>query len=121
MAAARSHGAMPYLVEGFIEVNEAVRRGHSVMIIREEAEVADGVRIFDSDTAVSGRALTGTPPITVSPASTQMVTVVSFDTATARFVLRDSRSAAGSTELTPKRLERYLADPSRQVGVALGA
>lgn len=121
MVAARSRGAMPYLVEGFLEVNEAVRRGHAVMIVREEAEVADGVRIFDPGMAAAGRTSSGSEPTTEDSAATRMVTVLRFDPGTARFVLRDAQSEGAPTELTPKRLERYLADPSRRVGVALGA
>ena len=38
---ARAHGAMPYVVEGYVEIDEAVRRGHSVLLKREPAEIAD--------------------------------------------------------------------------------
>jgi hypothetical protein len=114
--AARSHGAYPYVVEGFIEITEAVRRGHAVLIRREEAEVADGVRVFEErergPIEQAGFAVASSDPV---------ATILSFNARTARFVIQDPRSAVGSVELTPKRLQAYLAADGREVGVALGA
>ena len=55
---ARAHGALPYVVEGFTEITDAVRRGHAVLVRREEAEVAEGVTVFDAGaTPDDGRVL----------------------------------------------------------------
>jgi hypothetical protein len=120
LRSARLHGAMPYVVEGFQEINDAVRRGHSVLLRRERCEVAQGVVVFDDDHAAAART---TMPIAQPrrEPSTPLVTVVSFDTATARFVLQDAVGAAGAIQLTPRRLQQYLSDPDRMTGVALGA
>lgn len=103
---ARAEGSMPYLVEGYPEINEAVRRGHAVLLRREPCDVTDTVRIFD------------TRPDNDPDA---VVTVLRFNVRTARYVISDPASTVGSLELTSKRLERYLADPRRSVGIALGA
>ena len=116
---ARAHGALPYVVEGFTEITDAVRRGHAVLVRREQVEVADGVTVFDA----------GATPVTgaFSPVSEQtkaappIVAILRFDVGTARFVLQDAGSPAGAVQLTPKRLARYLDSPDRSVGVALGA
>ncbi len=116
---ARAHGALPYVVEGFTEITDAVRRGHAVLVRREQVEVADGVTVFDA----------GATPVTgaFSPASEKMkaappiVAILRFDVGTARFVLQDGGSPAGAVQLTPKRLARYLDSPDRSVGVALGS
>jgi hypothetical protein len=113
---ARAHGARPYVVEGFAEITDAVRRGHAVLVRREPAEVADGITIFDA----------GATPVTGSfgPVADQpppVVAILRFDVGTARFVLQDAASPAGAVQLTPRRLARYLDAPDRSVGVALGA
>ncbi|MCW2927476.1 MAG: hypothetical protein JWM86_1444 [Thermoleophilia bacterium] len=116
---ARAHGAMPYVVEGFTEITEAVRRGHAVLVRREQAEVAEGITVFQA----------GATPMTgaFSPVSDRtreappIVAILRFDVGTARFVLQDAGSPAGAVQLTPKRLARYLDAPDRSVGVALGA
>jgi hypothetical protein len=135
---ARAQGAMPYVVEGYLEINEAVRRGHSVLLKREPATVADGVRVFDDIDAghsgVAGWSIEQSAPAPdeavriVDPAGfvprpngDRVVTVLTFNVRTARFVVTDASSAVGSIELTPKRLQRYVQDPTRAVGVALGA
>jgi hypothetical protein len=100
------------VVEGFSEVSEAVRRGHPVLLRREQATVAEGVTVF----AAAGA--TATWPGGQGPVDT--VTVQAFDVRTARFVVRDGASLVGELELTPRRLAAYLADPERAVGVALG-
>ncbi|MBC7643788.1 MAG: hypothetical protein H7123_01590 [Thermoleophilia bacterium] len=116
LLAARAHGRMPYLVDGFVEVTEAVRRGHAVVLQRVEQEVAEGVTVFARriDGPVSG-------PAPIRAGNAELVTVVRFDPVSARYVLTDAASTVGSLELTPKRLQRYLADPARATGVALGA
>lgn len=102
---ARLHGAMPYVVEGFMEVTEAVRRGHPVVVRKERAEVADGHYVFDD----------------VAPADDEaVVTITRFDLGTARFVVQDPESAMGGVQLTPRRLQEYMSSPGRSVGVALG-
>src|SRR4051812_6836035 len=55
-ASARAHGARPYVVEGFTEISDAVRRGHAVVVRRQAAEVADGISVFDQpvSTAMTG-------------------------------------------------------------------
>jgi hypothetical protein len=116
---ARAHGALPYVVEGFTEITDAVRRGHAVLVRREQAEVAEGITVFDA----------GSTPVTgaFSPVSEQtqaappIVAILRFDAGSARFVLQDAASPAGAVQLTPKRLARYLDAPDRSVGVALGA
>jgi hypothetical protein len=113
---ARAHGARPYVVEGFAEITEAVRRGHAVLVRREQAEVADGMTIFEA----------GSTPMTgaFGPAATDrapIVAILRFDIGSARFVLQDAASPAGAVQLTPRRLARYLDAPDRSVGVALGA
>lgn len=107
---------MPYVVEGFTEITDAVRRGHAVLVRRERVEVADGVTVFeDGSTAMTG-------PFTPLPeGGTPVVAILRFDVGSARFVLQDASSPAGAVQLTPKRLQRYLAAPDRSVGVALGA
>jgi hypothetical protein len=118
-ATASAQGQLPYVVEGFTEVSEAVRRGHPVLLRREPATVAEGITVFEPSTrhgsdagAASSVAFAGAPGDTV--------TVQSFDVRTARFVVRDATSVVGELELTPRRLAAYLADPDRAVGVALG-
>jgi hypothetical protein len=116
---ARAHGARPYVVEGFTEITDAVRRGHAVLVRREQAEVADGVTVFDADsTPVTGAF---SPVSERTKAQPPVVAILRFDVGTARFVLQDAASPAGAVQLTPKRLARYLDAPDRQVGVALGA
>lgn len=121
---ARAQGALPYVVEGYVEINEAVRRGHAVLLKRERAQVADGVIVFDDLSADAGSSPATTPPplAAMEPAVLRpLVTVASFDVRSARYVLQDGASAVGSIQLTPKRLARYVAEPRRAVGVALGA
>lgn len=116
---ARAHGARPYVVEGFTEITDAVRRGHAVLVRREEAEVAEGVRVFAADsTPVTGAFA---PVSERTKAAEPIVAILRFDVGTARFVLQDAASPAGAVQLTPKRLARYLDAPDRSVGVALGA
>lgn len=115
---ARAHGAMPYVVEGFQEISDAVRRGHAVLVRREAAEVAEGVTVFDSDTEGMG---TISPMAAATASPPAIVAILRFDFASARFVLQDAGSASGAVQLTPRRLARYLESPSRSVGVALGA
>lgn len=144
MRAAGAQGALPYLVEGFTEINEAVRRGHAVLLKREAAEVADGITVFadapgtaldapgtapdmrDGSLILARRDLQ--PPIGADPVGyfrrlggSLLVTISRFDVRTARFVVQDGASAIGAIELTPKRLARYVSEPRRAVGVALGA
>ena len=119
---ARAHGAMPYVVEGYTEISEAVRRGHSVLLRRQRCEVAEGIVVFDEVGAADIRsALPMSGAARAQQPSTPLVTVVSSDAGTARFVPRDAVGATDSVQLTPRRLERYLSDPERHVGVALGA
>lgn len=121
---ARAQGAMPYVVEGFVEIYEAVRRGHAVMLKREECVVAEGVTVFaDSPAAPADDDALAADPIGWFRrlGSAMVVTVARFDPRTARFVLQDTASVVGSLELTPKRLQRYVDSPGRAVGVALGA
>ena len=113
---ARAHGAYPYIVEGFMEITEAVRRGHSVLIRREAAEVADGVEVF-ATSEPGPLEQVGLP----APAGEPIATILSFNMRTARFVIQDPQSIVGSVELTPKRLQRYLAAEGRDIGVALGS
>jgi hypothetical protein len=113
---ARAHGAYPYVVEGFLEITEAVRRGHSVLIRREAAEVADGISIFE-ETVDPGTA----EPSILGAAIEPVATILTFDVRVARFVIQDPRSVVGSVQLTPKRLQQYLDAPGRQQGIALGA
>jgi hypothetical protein len=116
---ARAHGALPYVVEGFTEITDAVRRGHAVLVRREQVEVADGVTVFD----VGATPVTGafSPVSERTKAAPPIVAILRFDVGTARFVLQDAGSPAGAVQLTPKRLARYLDSPDRSVGVALGA
>ncbi|MCW2962647.1 MAG: hypothetical protein JWM90_3034 [Thermoleophilia bacterium] len=114
---ARAHGARPYMVEGFTEITDAVRRGHAVLVRREQVEVADGITVFEGGTTpVTGPfakvAATEAPPI---------VAILRFDFGSARFVLQDAASPTGGVQLTPRRLARYLEDDRRSTGVALGA
>lgn len=114
---ARAHGAAPYVVEGFTDITDAVRRGHAVLVRREQVEVADGVTVFEAgSTPATGpfaaRSTSGAEPI---------VAILRFDVGTARFVLQDAGSATGAVHLTPRRLATYLDSPDRSVGVALGA
>jgi hypothetical protein len=116
---ARAHGALPYVVEGFTEITDAVRRGHAVLVRREEAEVAEGITVFDAGaTPVTGAF---SPVSERTQAAPPIVAILRFDAGTARFVLQDAGSPAGAVQLTPKRLARYLDAPDRSVGVALGA
>ena len=105
------------MVEGFTDITDAVRRGHAVLVRREQVEVADGVTVFDEDsTPVTG-------PFAARPADARepVVAILRFDVGTARFILQDAGSAAGAVHLTPRRLATYLDSPDRSVGVALGA
>ena len=114
---ARAHGALPYVVEGFSEITDAVRRGHAVLVRREQVEVADGVTVFEEGTTpVSG-------PFAPVPrdAAPPVVAILRFDIGTARFVLQDAATPTGAVQLTPRRLAVYLDAPDRSVGVALGA
>jgi len=114
---ARAHGALPYVVEGFTEITEAVRRGHAVLVRRERVEVAEGVTVFEKGaTPVTGPFAT-VPLRDANP----VIAILKFDVGTARFVLQDANSPAGAVQLTPKRLATYLDSPDRSVGVALGA
>jgi len=113
---ARAHGALPYVVEGFSEITDAVRRGHAVLVRREQVEVADGVTVFDRQ-ASSAFA----PAQVAQAAENPVVAILRFDVGTARFVLQDAGSPVGAVQLTPKRLARYLDSPDRSTGVALGA
>ena len=116
---ARAHGALPYVVEGFTEITDAVRRGHAVLVRREEVEVADGMTVFRADaTPVTGAFTKLADPTTQAP---PVVAILRFDLGSARFILQDAASPAGGVQLTPKRLARYLDAPDRSVGVALGA
>lgn len=115
---ARAHGARPYVVEGFSEITDAVRRGHAVLVRREHAEVAEGITIFDEgSTPVTG----AFGPVRDAADAPPIVAILRFDVGTARFVLQDAASPAGAVQLTPRRLARYLDAPDRSVGVALGA
>ncbi len=116
---ARAHGAMPYVVEGFTEITDAVRRGHAVLVRREEVEVADGVTVFDA----GATPMTGpfSPVSERTSAAPPIVAILRFDVGSARFVLQDAGTPTGAVQLTPKRLARYLDSPDRSVGVALGA
>ncbi len=118
---ARAHGALPYVVEGYGEISDAVRRGHAVLLRRERCEVADNVVVFDEPPASGVHVSVPIARPDRKAPSTPLVTVVNFDPLTARFVLRDAVGATGSIQLTPRRLQRYLDDPARMVGVALGA
>ncbi len=114
---ARAHGARPYVVEGFSEISDAVRRGHAVLVRREQAEVADGVTIFEP----GATPVTGAFGPSAATDAAPIVAILRFDVGTARFVLQDAASPAGAVQLTPRRLARYLESPGRSVGVALGA
>jgi hypothetical protein len=119
-ANARAHGAYPYVVEGFMEVVEAVRRGHSVLVRRVSAEVAEGVRVFD--TPPRGPGIPGSPMEALCASGDgEVVTILRFDVSTARFELRDAGGGGEAIQLTPKRLQRYLSQPDCGMGVALGA
>ena len=113
---ARAHGASPYVVEGFTDITDAVKRGHAVLVRRQRVEVAEGVTVFDSEaTPVMG-------PFAAQPKQTEpIVAILRFDVGTARFVLQDAHSAVGAVQLTPRRLATYLDDPERSIGIALGA
>lgn len=111
---ASENGAFPYVVEGFAEVSEAVRRGHAVVLPREACKVADGISVFE-DRSESGASAFGG-----AGGHPDLVTVSKFEVRTARFLVTDPYSAVGSIELTPKRLQRYMLDERRAVGVALG-
>lgn len=102
---ARTQGSLPYLVEGYPEVMEAVRRGHAVLVRRVPCQVTETIAIFDDQYSTDDA----------------VVTVIRFDVRTARYVVTDPYTAVGALELTPKRLERYLDHPQRSIGVALGA
>lgn len=120
---ARAQGALPYVVEGFVEIYEAVRRGHAVLLKREPCAVADGVTVFDAGSGAGDdgdRVVLDPAGWFRRPGGSDVVTVSRFDVRTARFVVQDPASAVGSIELTPKRLQRYVADPGRAVGIALG-
>lgn len=117
-ANARAHGAMPYVVDGFTEITDAVRRGHAVLIRRERAEVADGMTIFDDSSAPMTGAFS---QVAREDVRTPVVAILRFDLGSARFVLQDPASPIGAVQLTPRRLARYLESPDRCTGVALGA
>jgi hypothetical protein len=119
LAVTRAHGAWSYKVEGFFDITDAVRRGHPVLVRREAAEVAEGVRVFDRPAGAAKP--TGPLSWLADEHPDEVVTLVRFDVGTARFVLQDVGSAAGEVALTPRRLQKYLDDPARSVGVALGA
>lgn len=124
-ATARTHGAMPYVVEGFVEISEAVRRGHAVLVRRMPAQVADGVTIFERaprPVRLAGSLHPADAP-DASSSDDAVVAILRFNTGTARFVLQDADGSLpmGGIELTPRRLQRYLDDPERSLGVALGA
>lgn len=110
---ARQQGAFPYVVEGFAEVSEAVRRGHAVMLRRETCTVAEGITVFSERSSAGAAGF-------AAATDQDLVTVSKFEVRTARFLVNDPYSATGSIELTPKRLQRYLLDDQRAVGVALG-
>ncbi|MCW2924419.1 MAG: hypothetical protein JWM98_1823 [Thermoleophilia bacterium] len=116
---ARAHGALPYVVEGFQEISDAVRRGHAVLVRREQVEVSEGMTVFaDGATPVTGAF---SPISERTKAAPPIVAILRFDVSTARFVLQDAGTPAGAVQLTPRRLARYLDAPDRSVGVALGA
>lgn len=123
---ARAGGAFPYVVEGFTEISEAVRRGHRVVLKREQCEVADGITIFDEQ---PGAPHSGAPPADGALlagwfpriGSARVVTVSAFNLLSARFTIEDGGSPDGTLELTPRRLANYVADPARAIGIALGA
>jgi hypothetical protein len=116
---ARAHGALPYVVEGFTEIVDAVRRGHPVLVRRERAQVSDDLTVFEH---APGPRLPHAPATTPAPASdVPIVAILRFDVGSARFVLQDPSAAATSVQLTPRRLASYLDAPSRSMGVALGA
>ena len=74
---ARAHGALPYVVEGFTEITDAVRRGHAVLVRREQAEVADGVTVFESgSTPMSGAFSTVSERASAAP---PIVAILRFD------------------------------------------
>lgn len=110
---------MPYVVEGFTEITDAVRRGHAVLVRREQVEVADGVTVFDAGSTPMTGAFS--PVSAKTKAAPPIVAILRFDHGSARFVLQDAASPAGAVQLTPKRLAKYLDAPDRSVGVALGA
>jgi hypothetical protein len=114
---ARAHGARPYVVEGFTEITDAVRRGHAVLVRREAAEVADGITVFDAGSTP----VTGPFANVAATQATPIVAILRFDFGSARFVLQDAASPTGGVQLTPRRLARYLQEDSRSTGVALGA
>lgn len=114
---ARAHGAMPYVVEGFTEISDAVRRGHAVLVRREAAQVADGMTIFEAGASP----VTGAFGPDAAPGPAPIVAILRFEVSSARYVLQDAHSPTGSVQLTPRRLARYLDAPDRSVGVALGA
>lgn len=111
---ARAHGALAYEVEGFVEVTEAVRRGHAVIVRRERVEVADGVTVFP----------TPSPPPRPegSSAADSVAAILRFDIGSACYMLHDATGseAQAPVALTPRRLQRYLDAPARRVGVAIG-
>jgi hypothetical protein len=119
VAATRAHGAWSYRVEGFFDITDAVRRGHPVLVRREAVEVADGVHVFEK--TVAANQVNGPLAWLADEHADEIVTLLRFDIGTAKFVLQDIGSAVGEVALTPKRLQRYLDDPQRCVGVALGA
>ena len=124
---ARDHGALPYVVEGFTEIVDAVRRGHAVLVRRERCEVAEGIVVFDEDGTAMSDALAPAShrPSPADgardPSRPPVVAILRFDPGTARFILQDPAASSGAVQLTPRRLQRYLAEPEREVGVALGA
>lgn len=103
---AKAHGGAPYVVEGFEEINAAVKRGHAVLVRRECAEVADGVTVF-ADASIKN--------------DQDVAAILKFDINTAQFVLQNAHQPTDTVSLTPRRLATYLSDPERSFGVALGA
>lgn len=104
---AQHQGRMPYVVEGFFEIHDAVRRGHPVVVERATCQVADGTTVFADDDSPSDQPT--------------LVTITRFDPTRARFVITDPVSEVGTVELTPRRLQVYLSNDGRDTGVALGA
>ena len=96
-----------------------MRRGHAVLVRREQVEVSEGMTVFaDGATPVTGAF---SPISERTKATPPIVAILRFDVGTARFVLQDAGTPAGAVQLTPRRLARYLDAPDRSVGVALGA
>ncbi len=127
---ARAGGAFPYVVEGFSEITDAVRRGHVVLLKREECEVSEGITIFGRSSGDHDLQQAASPmwsvkrsvsPNQAEKPSQSAVAVLRFDVSTARFVLQDSVGVVEAVQLTPKRLFKYVSEGQRDIGVALGA